>query len=190
MADVVVVNKVDRVDVATVEAVVATVRAVNPAATVLRAASPLTLDPGPELAGRRVLVVEDGPTVTHGGLPDGAGAAAARAAGAFLVDPRPWAVGSLAETFARYPTIGEVLPAMGYSPAQLEELGATMRAVVCDVVVAGTPVDLDRFVDAGHPIRRVRYEIEEQGPPTLADLLAPVVARARAAATVRGARPR
>jgi predicted GTPase len=184
MADVVVVNKVDVAGEAQVAEVLANVASVNPRATVVRAASPVELDPGPPLAGARVLVVEDGPTVTHGGMPFGAGTVAARAAGAAeLVDPRPWAVGSIAETYARYPDIGPVLPAMGYSERQLGELEATIRAVPCDVVVTGTPVDLARLVDAGHPVRRARYAYADAGSPTLADVLGPAIARwARGAA--------
>src|SRR5690606_28475784 len=115
---------------------------------------------GPSLAGRRVLVVEDGPTITPGGMPFGAGSVAAREAGAAeLVDPRPYAVGSIAATYAAYPGIGAVLPAMGYGDAQLAELGATVRAADCDAVVVGTPIELARIVDLGHPSRRAHYEL-------------------------------
>jgi predicted GTPase len=174
MADVVVVNKVDVASAAAVAQVVDDARAVNPSAAMVLAASPVTLEPGPDLTGRRVLVIEDGPTVTHGGMPFGAGTVAARAAGAVeLVDPRPYAVGSIAATFERYPAIGPVLPAMGYTDAQLADLAATVRAAACDVVVVGTPVDLSRLVDLGHPARRARYELCEVGSPTLDDVLAP-----------------
>jgi predicted GTPase len=158
------------------------VHAVNPGAGVIRARSPVTLGPGPPLAGRRALVVEDGPTVTHGGMPFGAGTVAARAAGAEIVDPRPWAVGALAETFARYPGLGAVLPAMGYSDAQVADLGATARAVACDLVVTGTPIDLARLVDLGHPVRHATYALDElpdPDEPGLAEWLQPVVERAR-----------
>jgi predicted GTPase len=128
-----------------------------------------------------VLVVEDGPTITHGGMPFGAGTVAAQRAGAGArVDPRPWAVGSIAATLERYPHIGPVLPAMGYSAEQLLELEATVDAVECDVVVAGTPIRLDRLIRSRHPIRHASYELEELPGPTLADALAPVVAQARA----------
>ena len=178
MADVVVVNKVDSADLDAVARVVADVDAVNPEATVVRAASPVTLEPGPSLAGRRVLVVEDGPTITHGGMPFGAGVVAARQAGAAeLVDPRPYAVGSIAATYARYPDIGPVLPAMGYGGAQLAELGETIRAVRCDAVVLGTPMDLGRLTDLGHPSRRATYELREVGSPTLAAVLAPYLVK-------------
>jgi len=180
MADVVVVNKVDSAAAGAVDLVVANVHAMNPRAQVMLAESPVTLAPGPDLAGRCVLVVEDGPTVTHGGMPFGAGTVAARAAGAAtIVDPRPWAVGSIAETYARYPEIGAVLPAMGYSDAQLADLAATIRAVDCDVVVTGTPIDLTHLFDAGHPVRHASYELRERGTPTLADVLAPLISRLR-----------
>ena len=178
MADVVVVNKVDSAGLDAVARVVADVEMVNPRATVVRAASPVTLEPGPSLVGRRVLVVEDGPTITHGGMPFGAGVVAARQAGATeLVDPRSYAVGSIAATYARYPDIGAVLPAMGYGEAQLAELGATIRAVPCDAVVLGTPMDLARLIDLGHPSRRASYELREVGSPTLPEVLAPYLVK-------------
>ncbi len=178
MADVIVVNKVDSANRAAVAEVVADVQTLNPSAVVIRAASPVTLEPGPSLAGARVLVVEDGPTITHGGMAFGAGTVAAREAGAtVLVDPRPYAVGSIAETFAAYPHIGPVLPAMGYGDEQLADLADTIRATPCDVVVAGTPIDLAHFVDAGHPVRRATYELHELEAPTLATALTPHVRR-------------
>jgi predicted GTPase len=186
LADVVVVNKVDSAEPAAVDQVLASVEAVNPAATVIRAASPPQLDPGPDLRGKRVLVVEDGPTLTHGEMPFGAGLVAARRAGAWaIVDPRPHAVGTIAETFAAWPQLGTVLPAMGYSDRQLEELAATINAADCDVVVTGTPVDLGRLIESRHPIRHVRYELEEIGAPTIADVLAPIVALVEASGSSR-----
>jgi predicted GTPase len=180
MADVIVVNKVDSAPTDAVDRVVANVRRLNPKATLVRAASPVTLDDGPSLAGMRVLVVEDGPTITHGGMPFGAGTVAARQAGAAeLVDPRPYAVGSIAQTYAKYPSIGTVLPAMGYGDAQLRELGETIRASDCDAVVVGTPIDLSRLVDLGHPARRVGYELREVGEPTLETVLRPHVEKWR-----------
>jgi predicted GTPase len=168
MADVVVVNKVDVAGLAAVGAAVLNTQEVNPGAVIVKAASPTKLDPGPSLAGLRVLVVDDGPTITHGGMPYGAGWTAAHQAGATtFVDPRPYAVGSLVETFAKFPHIGRVLPAMGYSDEQLEELGKTIRDAECDVVVLGTPMDLGRLVDLGHPVRRTTYEFAEAGTPTL-----------------------
>jgi predicted GTPase len=175
MTDVVVVNKIDSARPEDVERVLADVAALNPHATVIRAESPVTLDPGPPLQGMRVLVVEDGPTLTHGGMAFGAGTVAARAEGAAeLVDPRPWAIGSIAETFERFPHLGPVLPAMGYGEAQLQELADTIDRAECDVVVSGTPFDLARVVAVRHPIRRARYELREVGRPTLHDVIAPL----------------
>ncbi len=183
MADVVVLNKVDSAEAHNVEQVIANVEAVNPMATLVFAESPPVLEPGPELRGKTVLVVDDGPTLTHGGMPFGAGLVAARREGAArIVDPRPAAVGSIADTFARWPQLTSVLPAMGYSETQLRDLEQTINAVECDVVVTGTPIDLGRLIDSRHPIRHVRYELREVGQPTLDDVLAPVIAQATAAA--------
>ncbi len=180
MADIVLVNKIDSAESGAVEEVMANIGDLNPTATIVTAVSPVTLEPGPSLEGRRVLVIEDGPTITHGGMATGAGTIAAlRAGAAELVDPRPFAVGSISEAFARYPTIGPVLPAMGYGAAQLEELASTVRAVDCDVVVVGTPIDLGRIIDVGHPLRRVSYQLKETGEPTLARLLAPRIEKWR-----------
>ena len=176
MADVVVVNKVETARPEDVETVIANVRSVNPGAVIVQAESPVTLDDGPSLEGKRVLVVEDGPTITHGEMPWGAGTVAARQAGAAeLVDPRPYVVGSIADTFAKYPGIGPVLPAMGYGDEQLEELEATINAVECDLVVTGTPMDLGRLIDVRHPVRHARYALADHGSPTLADALAQFV---------------
>lgn len=172
MADVVVVNKMDSASPLDVRKVLANIEWVNPEATVVQTRSPVTLEDGPDLAGKRVLVVDDGPTLTHGGMPYGAGTVAARHAGArTIVDPRPYAVGSLVDTFARYPGLGPVLPAMGYSDEQLTELEETIQAVPCDVVVIGTPIDLGRLIDPGHPSRRAVYRSENVGPPTLDEVL-------------------
>lgn len=176
-ADVVVVNKVDAASPEAVAEVHANVTALNPSARVLEAASPAVLDPGPSLEGRRVVVVEDGPTLTHGGMPFGAGTVAARRAGAVIVDPRPHAVGTIAGVYERYPAIGAALPAMGYSEGQLGDLAATIEAIDCDAVVAGTPVDLGRLVEASRPVRRVRYSYADAGSPTLADVVAPYARR-------------
>jgi predicted GTPase len=185
MADVVVVNKTDAADAATVGFVVTEVHKVNPDALIVRAASPVTLEPGPSLVGRRVLVVEDGPTITHGGMPFGAGTIAAQHLGvAAFADPRPHAVGSIAATFEKYPGIGAVLPAMGYGGTQLEELAATIRATPCDVVVLGTPMDLGRLIDLGHPSRRATYEYRDAGGPSMATVLAPYIAKWRNASRV------
>jgi len=143
---------------------------------VVMARSPVTLEPGPSLEGKRVLVVEDGPTLTHGGMAFGAGTVAAlQGRAAELVDPRPYAHGAIADVFSAYPHIGRVLPAMGYSDEMLRELEATIDAAEADVVVAGTPIDLGRLITTRHPVRRARYELQEVGRPTLADALAPLV---------------
>jgi predicted GTPase len=182
MADVVVINKVDSAEAHNVEQVLANIEEVNPMARVVFAKSPPVLESGPDLLGRPVLVVDDGPTLTHGEMPFGAGLVAARMAGASaIVDPRPYAVGSLKDTFARWPQLTNVLPAMGYSDEQLHELEQTINAVDCDVVVTGTPIDLARLIASRHPIRHVRYELEEVGTPTIAEVLEPIVAQARTA---------
>ncbi len=172
MADALVVNKVDA---ATPEDVVSTIeglRLVNPAAPILRAASPVRLDDAPAVKGRRVLVVEDGPTITHGGMPYGAGYVAALAASAAeIIDPRLSAVAEIKAVFRAYPHIGKVLPAVGYSPAQLQALSATIRASSADVVVSGTPIDLGRLIEAGKKIIRARYDYAELGEPRLSDIV-------------------
>jgi predicted GTPase len=180
MADVVLINKVDSATAEQLRTVMADIDAVNPDAVIVRAASPVSLGEGPSLAGKAVLVVEDGPTITHGGMPFGAGTVAAQQGEALVqVDPRSYAVGSIAQTFERYRHIGPVLPAMGYSPQQLQELEATINAADCDVVVAGTPVDLARLIRCRHPIRQAVYELQELGEPTIEQALAPIMARTR-----------
>ena len=159
MADVVVINKVDSAEAHNVEQVLENIESVNPMAKVIFAKSPPTLDAGPELLGRYVLVVDDGPTLTHGGMPFGAGLVAARNAGAAkIVDPRPFAIGSIKDTFDKWPQLTNVLPAMGYDEHQLAELEATINAADCDVVVTGTP-DRSRppdHVTAPDPPRALR----------------------------------
>jgi predicted GTPase len=179
MADVVIVNKVDVASPNDVLRTIDNARAVNPGAIIVQTASPVHLEPGPDLAGKRVLIVEDGPTLTHGGMPFGAGMVAARQAGvASIVDPRPYAVGSIVDTLDKYPMLGPVLPAMGYGDEQLSELEATIRAVPCDVVVTGTPMDLSRIIEIGHPVRHAAYESVEVGEPQLEKLLAEVIEEA------------
>jgi predicted GTPase len=181
LADVVVLNKLDSADQVAVERVLADVASANPSATVIKARSLVTLDPGPPLTGKRVLVVEDGPTLTHGGMAFGAGTVAAQREGAGeLVDPRAFAQGSIAEIFRANPHIGRVLPATGYSPEMLHDLEQTMDAANVDVIVSGTPVDLSRLVRTRHPIRRARYELREVGRPSLADVLGPLARLLRA----------
>jgi len=171
LADVVVVNKVDTAPPGAVEQVEATIRATSPAAVILRAESPIELEGGAELAGRRVLAIEDGPTLTHGGMAFGAATVAAREHGAELVDPRPFAVGSIARTFETYPSIGPVLPAMGYGDAQVAELRETIERADADVVLIGTPIDLRRLMGISKPAVRVTYSLREVGSPTLAEVL-------------------
>ena len=179
LADVAVVNKIDSASLDQIERVLADIAAVNPSMTVIKATSPVELDEGPSLVGKAVLVVEDGPTITHGGLPFGAGTVAAQAAGAPMrIDPRPYAVGSIAGVYEQYPHIGAVLPAMGYSDEQLRELEETINAAECDVVVTGTPIDLGRLIRSRHPIRHATYELRELGEPSLETVLAPIVAKA------------
>lgn len=170
MADLVVVAKTNSALPADVERVAASARSLAPRARILLGASRVALDDPARVAGRRVLVVEDGPTITHGGMPYGAGLVAARAAGAGeIVDPRPAARGRLAQVLAEHPHIREVLPAMGYSEAELADLRATIEAAAPDVVVAGTPCDLERALGTRIPVVRARYEYEEVESPGLAD---------------------
>ena len=177
MADVLVVNKVDSATPEQIETVMANIAEINPKATVVQTASPVELDPGPDVAGKRVLVVEDGPTATHGGMPFGAGTVAAREAGAAeMIDPRPYAVGSIIDTFEQYPDVGMLLPAMGYGDQQLRDLEATIQAVPADVVITGTPIDLGRLIDFGHPHRHAVYRSADVGEPTVEDILADVIA--------------
>jgi len=171
MAHVAVINKVDTAPPDAVEALRASIASLNPDAIVVEAESPITVDEPQQLAGRRALVIEDGPTLTHGEMRYGAGALAARRHGATLVDPRPYAVGSIRETFARYPHLQDVLPAMGYGAEQIRELEQTIRATPADVVVIGTPIDLRRIMTLDKPAVRVRYELRERTRPTLAEVL-------------------
>jgi predicted GTPase len=184
MAHVVIINKIDSATPDAVELVRRNVRAVNPGATIIDAASPITADAIEPIAGKRVLVVEDGPTLTHGEMTFGAGTVVARKFGAAeIVDPRPYAVGKLVDTYKKYPDIGVLLPAMGYGEEQVRDLEATINRVPCDTVVIGTPIDLTRLVNIAHPTVRVRYDLQEIGRPTLADVLAPVIAKAQLRAT-------
>ena len=175
MANVIVVNKVDSATDEQIEQIRSSIRELNPTAAVVEARSPVTISNGVELKGKRALVVEDGPTLTHGEMTYGAGVVAARIAGAELVDPRPFAVGTIAETYAAYPATGPVLPAMGYSAQQIEDLAATINGSDADVVVIATPVDLRRLARLEKPAVRVTYDLEEVGSPTIADVLAPVL---------------
>lgn len=181
MADTVVVVKTDSAEAADVARVMANVQRLNPAAEIIRAASPARLDDPEAVRGRRVLVVEDGPSVTHGLLPFGAGWLAARQAGAEIIDPRPWAAPEMAAAYARYPHLGAVLPALGYTDAQLHDLGATVDAVPADVVVSASPVDLGHLVAFDKPVVRARYEFAEVESPGLAGRLDAFLKRERLA---------
>jgi predicted GTPase len=172
MADVVVINKIDTADFEDISAVRRNVRSINPRALIVEAASPITAEDPKEIRGKKVLVVEDGPTLTHGGMSFGAGTVAAQKFGAAeMVDPRPYAIGSIKGTFQKYPTIGPVLPAMGYSPEQVKELEKTINATPCELVVVATPIDLRRVARIDRPCDRVRYELQEIGHPTLEEPL-------------------
>ncbi len=172
MADVVVINKIDSARPEDVEVVRANVASANPGAVVVEAMSPVVLEDPAAVAGKRVLCVEDGPTLTHGEMPFGAAVVAAQRAGAAeLVDPRPYLVGSLKTTFEENPHIGTLLPAMGYGRDMIADLEATVNATPADVVVAGTPMDLGRLIKVNKPIVRVRYELEVVSKPDLADII-------------------
>jgi predicted GTPase len=195
MADVVLIAKCDSARTADVEAVERSVRELNPRAMILRADSPVTVDDPAAVQGRRVVVVEDGPTLTHGSMSYGAGVVGARAAGAAqLVDPTPYAVGSIAATYAKYPNARGVLPAMGYGAEQVRDLEATIRAAVeageCEAVVSGTPIDLTRVLSVPAPLVRARYELREVVPGGLSAALRSALAlettRADADATFAG----
>jgi predicted GTPase len=172
MADVFVINKVDTANPEDVIKVRESLRSINPKAIQIEAASPLFVEDPAAIHGKRVLVIEDGPTLTHGEMAYGAGYVAARRFGAAeIVDPRPFAVRSIAATFKKYPKTGPILPAMGYGAAQMKDLEATINRADVDMVVIGTPIDLTRVIKIKKPFQRVRYELQEIGQPTLADLL-------------------
>ena len=177
MADVAIINKIDSADLAGIETVRRNIAKVNPTAKVIDAASTLRLEDPSVVAGRRVLAIEDGPTLTHGEMTIGAAVVAATKYGATeFVDPRPFLVGKLKETFEIYPNIGAILPAMGYGEQQLRDLEATINATDCDAVVIGTPIDLARIVNIEKPNTRVFYDLQEIGEPTLTSVLDEFVA--------------
>jgi len=184
MADVVIINKIDSAKESNVELVKTSIKSANPQATIIEAASPVSIssqeDEEPEnlIKNKKVLVVEDGPTLTHGEMPYGAGVIAARKYGAKeLVDPRPWAVRSIENTFKKYTNIGALLPAMGYGERQIRDLEATINKVQCDTVVIGTPIDLRRVVKINKPTVRVHYELEEKTKPDLKDVIVELLTR-------------
>jgi predicted GTPase len=176
MADVIVINKMDSASIDQVNALMETIHETNPRASLVKANSLVTVDDADAIRDKRVLVVEDGPTLTHGEMKFGAGVVAARANGAAeIVDPRPWAIGTIDETFRKY-DVGPVLPAMGYSEGQLAEMAKIIDSVEADVVVIGTPIDLRRVIEIRKPAVRVRYDLDVlPASPTLAEVLAPVL---------------
>lgn len=172
LADIVVINKIETANPEDVEAVRQAVREVNPHARIVDAASPIFVDDGNLIKGKRALVVEDGPTLTHGEMQYGAGMVAAEKYGASVaVDPRPYTVGLITKTFEKYPDIGILLPAMGYGEQQMKDLEKTIAKTECDVVIIGTPIDLRRVIKIKQPSVRVTYELQEIGEPTLKELL-------------------
>lgn len=171
-ADVIVINKMDTAEDSAIQRVKENIQAFNASAVVIEARSPVFAERGQTIAGQRVLVVEDGPTLTHGGMKYGAGMLAAKQYGAKeIVDPRPWLTGTLLDTFEKYPEIGNLLPAMGYGKAQIKDLEQTINASDCDCVVIGTPIDLARVIDIKKHSVRVTYELEEEGTPNLETVL-------------------
>ncbi len=176
LADVVVINKVDTAARAEVERVRQNIRKFNPKAKIIEAASPLFVEDPSVIEGKRVLAIEDGPTLTHGEMAYGAATLAAEKYGAReLVDPRPYAVNSIAETFKKYPHIGKLLPAMGYGEEQIRDLAKTIKRTDCDAVIIGTPIDLKRLIRFDVPTTRVLYELQEIGHPTLEEVLQPLL---------------
>jgi predicted GTPase len=172
MADVIVINKIDTANAEDINRVRANIQVANSRATVVDAASPVSADDPNAIRGKRVLVVEDGPTLTHGEMAYGAGVIAANKFGAAeIIDPRPYAVGTIKETYVKFPTTGRVLPAMGYGDKQVRELETTINAAPVDLVLIATPIDLRRIVKIKHPTVRIGYELQEIGRPTLAEIL-------------------
>jgi predicted GTPase len=172
LADIVIINKVDTATSENIEQVMANVKKLNPDATIINAASPVTVENAEILKGKRVLVVEDGPTLTHGEMKIGAGTVAAEKCGALeCIDPRPYTVGSITETYKKYPGIGALLPAMGYGGQQVRDLEETIANTPCDAVVIGTPIDLRRIIDIKQPSTRVQYDLGQDAIDRLDTLL-------------------
>ena len=172
MSDVVIINKIDSAKPKGVAKIRKIVSDINPTAVVIDAASPIRVEDASLIRNKKVLVVEDGPTLTHGGMKIGAGTVAAKKFGAAeLVDPRPYLVGKLKDTFSIYPNIGKLLPAMGYGEQQLMDLEATINACDCDAVVIGTPIDLNRVIDINKPSTRVFYDLQSIGKPSFEDVI-------------------
>jgi predicted GTPase len=180
IADVVVINKIDSADFENIQQVRANIENINPQAAVIDAASTLSVDKPEVIRGKRVLVVEDGPTLTHGEMKIGAGIVAARRFGAKeIIDPRPYAVGKIAETYRAYPNIGPLLPAMGYGDRQIKDLAATIKKADCDSVVIATPVNLGRVIKINKPNTRVEYALQEIGHPDMENVLKPFIEKIR-----------
>ncbi len=172
LADVILINKIDTASPGNIQTVRDNIQKINPDAVIVDAASPVTVDQPGLIRGKRVLAVEDGPTLTHGGMKLGAGIVAARKFGAAeIIDPRPYAVGRIQETFRIYPEIGTLLPAMGYGKEQIKDLEETINKADCDTVIVGTPIDLSRILEVNKPMVRVGYDLQEIGSPNLYDIL-------------------
>ncbi len=186
LADIVVINKIDSADAENIDEVRANINAYNPDAIVVDAASPVMVDKPMAIRGKKVLVVEDGPTLTHGEMPYGAGVVAAMKYGAAeLVDPRPYTVKSITATFEKYPDIGILLPAMGYGDQQVKDLETTINKTECDLVIVATPIDLSRIVKIKKPAVRVFYDLQEIGTPNMADLLNDFFAKPKSKKTAK-----
>ncbi len=189
MADVIVINKIDSADPEDIIEVRQNIAAYNPGAVVVDAASPLTVENGDKIKGKKVLVVEDGPTLTHGGMAYGAGVVAAEKYGAAeLVDPRPYTVKSITDTFKKYPDIGILLPAMGYGAKQVKDLETTINRTKCDLVIVATPIDLSRIIKIKKPWVRVGYNLQEIGTPNLEDVLTEFLDKTKKSSKQRGSR--
>jgi predicted GTPase len=172
MADAAVINKIDSANADDILEVIENTKLLNPDATIIEAASPITVDKPSVIKGKKVLVVEDGPTLTHGEMQYGAGTIAAQKLGAKeIVDPRPYTVKSITDTFTKYPDIGILLPAMGYGAEQMKDLETTINKTKCDSVVIGTPIDLSRYIKINKPFTRVKYDLQEIGQNTIQSVL-------------------
>jgi predicted GTPase len=171
LADVVIINKIDTADHESVETVKNNIKEINPNIVLIEAASPITIDNADLIRGRRVLIIEDGPTLTHGGMSFGAGTIAAKNLDAEIVDPRPYAIGSIEKAYKDYPHLGKVLPALGYNSDQLRELEKTINSTPCDIVILGTPANLAKLLKLNKPAVHAKYKLEEIGSPNLEEIL-------------------
>ncbi|MBL7996835.1 GTPase, partial [bacterium] len=180
LANVVIINKEDSADKESIATLRGNIKRVNPAATIVDAASPIIADHPDWITNKRALVVEDGPTLTHGEMKFGAGTVAAKKYNAKdIIDPRPYTVGTITDTFKKYPDIGILLPAMGYGTKQIRDLETTINKVPCDVVVIGTPIDLSRLIKIEKPSVRIRYDLQEIGKPNLDTILSKFVRKSK-----------